>query len=220
MNTEKNKLFGLILAGGRSRRMGQDKALMSYHGKPQVEYVRDLLKEFCAEIFISGRSKQGLSFPNASVGNPEHTVSGPPIKTFGGDNFIEDMPSFAEAGPLTGILSAMTAYPGVSWLVMACDLPFADEKTLRYLIKHRDPAKAATAFISTHDGLPEPLCAIWEAGGYEHFISIFKQGARCPRKTLAGSDTHLITQQNPRWLDNVNTPEEYRQALRNLDITI
>ena len=195
MNTEKNKLFGLILAGGRSQRMGQDKALMSYHGKPQVEYVRDLLKEFCAEIFISGQPKQNFSV-------------------------VEDSPQFADAGPLTGILSAMTAYPGVSWLVMACDLPFADEKTLRYLIKHRDPVKAATAFISTHDGLPEPLCAIWEAGGYEHFISIFKHGARCPRKTLTRSDTHLIVQQDPRWLDNVNTPEEYRQALRNLNITI
>ncbi len=195
MNTKKNKLFGLILAGGRSQRMGQDKALMPYHGKPQVEYVRDLLKEFCTEIFISGRPKQNFLV-------------------------IEDSPQFADAGPLTGILSAMTAYPGVSWLVMACDLPFADEKTLHYLIEHRDPAKAATAFISTHDGLPEPLCAIWEAGGYEHFISIFKQGARCPRKTLTKSDTRLIVQKNPRWLDNVNTPEEYQQALRNLNITI
>lgn len=195
MNTEKNKLFGLILAGGRSQRMGQHKALMSYHGKPQVEYARDLLAGACAEVFISGRSYAGI-----------------PV--------IEDMRSFTDAGPLTGILSAMTAYPGVSWLVMACDLPFADEKTLRYLIKYRDPAKAATAFISTHDGLPEPLCAVWEAGGYEHFISIFKQGARCPRQTLTKSDIRLITQQNPRWLDNVNTPEEYQQALRNLNITI
>jgi molybdopterin-guanine dinucleotide biosynthesis protein A len=181
--------------------MGQDKALMPYHGKPQVEYVRDLLSDVCAEVFISATQ---LSPPNALIGGP----------------VIEDSLQFADAGPLTGILSAMTVHPHASWLVMACDLPFADEKTLRYLIKHRDPARAATAFISTHGGLPEPLCAIWEAGGYEHFISIFKQGARCPRKTLTGSDTQLIAQQNPRWLDNVNTPEEYQQALRNLNITI
>ncbi|MBI3315335.1 MAG: NTP transferase domain-containing protein [Candidatus Omnitrophica bacterium] len=195
MNTEKNKLFGLILAGGHSQRMGQDKALMSYHGKPQAEYVRDLLAGVCAGVFISGRPYSGMPA-------------------------IEDMPSFADAGPLTGILSAMTAHPKASWLVMACDLPFTDGKTLRYLIENRDPAKAATAFISTHDGLPEPLCSIWEAGGYEHFISIFKQGARCPRQTLAKSDTHLIAQQNPRWLDNVNTPEEYQQALKDLNISI
>ena len=195
MNTGKNKLFGLILAGGRSQRMGQDKALMSYHGKPQVEHVRDLLVGVCAKVFISGRSYAGI-----------------PV--------IEDMRSFTDAGPLTGILSAMTAHRHASWLVMACDLPFADEKTLRYLIKHRDPAKAATAFISIHDGLSEPLCAIWEARGYEHFISIFKQGARCPRKTLTKSDTHFIVAQNPRWLDNVNTPQEYQQALKDLNITI
>ncbi len=195
MNTEKNKLFGLILAGGRSQRMGQDKALMSYHGKPQVEYVRDLLKEFCTEIFISGRPKQNFLV-------------------------IEDSPQFADAGPLTGILSAMTAHPKVSWLVIACDLPFADEKTLRYLIKNRDPARAATAFISTHDGLPEPLCTIWEANGFKHFLRLFRQSTRCPRKMLIKSDTHLIVSQNPRWLDNVNTPEEYRQVLKNLNITI
>ena len=195
MNTEKNKLFGLILAGGRSQRMGQDKALMSYHGKPQVEYVRDLLKGFCAEVFISGRPKQNLSV-------------------------IEDPLQFADVGPLGGILSAMTAHRHASWLVMACDLPFADEKTLRYLIKNRDPARAATAFISTHDGLPEPLCAVWESNGFELFLRFFREGVRCPRKTLTKSDTHLIVQQDPRWLDNVNTPEEYQQALKDLNITI
>lgn len=196
MNMEKNKLFGLILAGGHSKRMGQDKALLSYHGKPQVEYARDLLEGVCGKVFVSIKD---LSFPKASIGNP----------------VIKDMPPFTDAGPLGGILSAMTAHPGVSWLVMACDLPFVTKETLQYLLKNRDLTKFATAFISTSDGLPEPLCAIWEAGGYEHFLELYQQGLRCPRKTLLKSDTHLLTQQNPRWLDNVNTPEEYKQARDN-----
>ena len=112
MKTEKNKLFGLILAGGHSQRMGQDKSALSYHGKPQAEHVRDLLKNVCAEIFISAR--------------PGQLAYDMPV--------IEDVPPFVDIGPLGGILSAMTTHPGVSWLVMACDLPFADEKTLCYLI--------------------------------------------------------------------------------------
>ena len=192
MNMEKNRLFGLILAGGHSKRMGQDKTLLSYHGKPQVEHVRGLLKGVCAEVFISAKDKKG-----DTLGCP----------------LLIDHQQFADAGPLTGILSAMSAYPDESWLVMACDLPFVTKKTLQYLIENRDPAKPATAFISTSDGLPEPLCAIWEAHGFKDFLEFFRKGLHCSRKMLIKSSAHLITQPDPRWLDNVNTPQEYQQAL-------
>ena len=46
--------------------------------------------------------------------------------------------------------------------MLACDLPFLADETLRHLIEHRDPSRLATAYRSSHDGLPEPLCAIWE----------------------------------------------------------
>ena len=191
MNMEKNKLFGLILAGGHSKRMGQDKALLCYHGKPQVEYVRDLLEGVCAKVFVSGRSYFGIPL-------------------------IEDRPPFMDAGPLGGILSAMTTHPDASWLVMACDLPFVTKETIQYLIENRDPAKAATAFISTSDGLPEPLCAIWEANGFKAFLELFRKGLHCPRKTLIKTNTHLLIQQDPHWLDNVNTPQEYQQIKKTL----
>ena len=48
------------------------------------------------------------------------------------------------------------------WLVLACDLPFLDAETLRHLLRSRVVARAATAYRSSYDGLPEPLCAIWE----------------------------------------------------------
>ncbi len=192
MNMEKNKLFGLILAGGRSKRMGgQDKALLTYHGKPQIENVRDLLSAFCGQVFISSRPGQDLP-----INNPT----------------IEDSKPFVDCGPLGGILSAMGQYPNASWLVMACDLPFVNAPALAYLLKHRHPNKDATAFISTHDGLPEPLCAVWENKGYAHFLKFFQEGLHCPRKILIKSNAHLITQEDPRWLDNVNTPQEYEEA--------
>ena len=196
MNMEKNKLFGLILAGGHSKRMGQDKALLSYHGKPQVEHVRDLLEGVCAKVFISAKGR-GTVYTVPLIACP----------------LLVDDPQFADAGPLTGILSAMTAHPDVSWLVMACDLPFVTAETLQYLLKNRDITRPATAFISTNDGLPEPLCAVWEHHGSKAFLEFFKKGLHCPRKILIKSNARLIAQKDPHWLDNVNTPEEYQQVL-------
>ena len=187
------KLYGLILAGGFSRRMGQDKSLMRYHGKPQVEFVYDLLGQFCSKVFLSKRTDQ---------------------PTYNTIPFINDDQSFSGIGPLGGILSAMKMYPDVSWIVMACDLPFVTKETLQMLLNQRDPSKIATAFRSTHDRLPEPLCALWEGHSYEKILEYFKKGIQCPRKILINGDSHLIEQLNLHWLDNVNDLKEFDQAMK------
>ncbi len=187
------KLYGLILAGGFSQRMGQDKSLLRYHGKPQVEFVYDLLGQFCGKVFLSKRTDQ----------LPYNTIP-----------FINDVQEFSGIGPLGGILSAMKTYPDVAWLVMACDLPFVAKETLQTLLNQRDPSKIATAFKSSQDGLPEPLCAIWEGKASNQILEYFQQGIQCPRKVLIKSDSHLIEQLDPRWLDNVNDIKEYEQAIK------
>jgi molybdopterin-guanine dinucleotide biosynthesis protein A len=194
MKATKPKIFGLILAGGYSRRMGRDKALLAFHGKPQIEYVYDLLEEHCSRIFVSKRKDQELNAING--------------RTY---NFINDSAEFSNQGPLGGILSAMKEHPGAVWLIIACDLPFITKETIQTLIDNRDPQKTATAFISSSDGLPEPLCAIWEGQAYGPILTLFNEGVHCPRKVLIKSNTRLIPQINPHWLDNINTPEEYSQ---------
>jgi molybdopterin-guanine dinucleotide biosynthesis protein A len=79
-------------------------------------------------------------------------------------------------------------------------------------LSQQDPSKTATAFISTHDDLPEPLCAIWQGNAFETILKLFNAGIYCPRKILIKSDTCLIKQQEAHWLDNVNTLEEYVQV--------
>jgi molybdopterin-guanine dinucleotide biosynthesis protein A len=93
--------------------------------------------------------------------------------------------------------------------VLACDLPFIDDSTLRHLVASRDPARVATAYRSTHDGLPEPLCAIYEPRSRALIDAYVAGGKDCPRKFLIRSDALLIDQPNPRALDNVNTAEEF-----------
>lgn len=197
MTQQKTKIYGLILAGGFSKRMGQDKALLDFHGMPQIEYVHELLNRYCSKVYLSKRSNQ---------------------KPYKRMMCIDDDAQFADTGPLGGILSAMKKHPDESWVVMACDLPFVDHKALKALLAARDPQKLATAFISSRDHLPEPLCAIWEGKGYGAILRLFNEGVKCPRKILINSDTCLIAQENPHWLDNANTPQEYN-SFRNLCIS-
>jgi len=194
MKVTNTKIFGLILAGGYSRRMGKDKALLEFHGKPQIEHLFELLQKYCKKVFLSKRTDQ---------------------KAYKNLPFINDSHEFSNQGPLGGILSAMKQHPGANWLVMACDLPFVTQETIQTLLTLRDPQKIATAFISTQDALPEPLCAIWEGHGFNSILKLFNEGIHCPRKILIKSNSHLLKQTNPHWLDNINTPYEFDQIKQN-----
>jgi molybdopterin converting factor small subunit len=116
-------------------------------------------------------------------------------------------------------MAAQAKYPEVAWLVLACDLPFLDDGTLTTLIAARQPQRLATAFRSSHDVLPEPLCAIYEPASREAILAHAASGKNCPRKFLINSDVHLLDEPNPHALDNVNTPDEYGSAIAALSPT-
>jgi molybdenum cofactor guanylyltransferase len=185
-------LFGLVLAGGASTRMERDKAALSYHGKPQLKWTYELLLDHCVAVFISVRSEQRLEPTRAAL--PQ----------------IVDRD--AGIGPIAGINAALAEHPKAAWLVVACDLPFVDGATLAHLIQHRAPQRIATAYRSSHDGLPEPLCAIWEPAAREPLVAQTAAGLRCPRKFLINSDIGLLDLPNAAALDNVNTVAEYGAA--------
>ena len=114
----------------------------------------------------------------------------------------------------------MAARPDAAWLVAACDLPHLDAPTLAALVAGRDPGRVATAYRSATDGLPEPLCAVWEPHARESLLAAATAGASCPRRFLVGADTALITLARPDALDNANTPGDQaaaRAALRPME---
>lgn len=189
-------LNGLLLAGGQSRRMGKDKATLSYGGKTQPERAAELLRARCAETFLSLRTDQTPPSEVADLPTVRDCVSG--------------------AGPLTGILSAFAQDPDAAWLVIACDLPFLDGATLDHLLAERDSTRIATAYRSAHDGLPEPLCAVYEPHARPTLLDFAERDVRCPRKILINTDPLLLDLLNPRALDNVNTPEDYAEATQAL----
>ena len=185
-------LFGLVLAGGASTRMRTDKAALQYHGQPQLQWAFELVAKFCAASFVSVRPDQRGDA--ARAGHPQ---------------IVDRQPGI---GPIAGISAALLEQPKAAWLVLACDLPFLTEHTLEHLIAHRDASKIATAYRSAHDGLPEPLCAIWEPAAREPVLAYLATGKQCPRKFLINSDTKLLDLPESQALDNVNTVEEFAAA--------
>jgi molybdenum cofactor guanylyltransferase len=184
-------LLGLVLVGGQSRRMGEEKHALEYRGEPQGLRTARLLQAVSDQVHLSARPGQAL----------------PGLEAF---PRIDD--AFPPWGPVAGILSAMEARPDAAWLVAACDLPFLDAGTLADLVAGRDRLKVATAYRSAHGGLPEPLCAIWEPRARSRLLQAVGVGRGCPRKVLIESAPRLLELENPRALDNANTPEEYRAA--------
>lgn len=191
--TSDRPVYGLVLAGGHSRRMGQDKALLERDGKSQLAWTVAMLEAHVERVFVSTRADQR--------DEPERS------------RFDQIVDRDADVGPVAGILSAMHDYPDSDWLVVACDLPNVVDETIAYLLANRSNAHPFTAFVSSHDGLPEPLCAIWRAGTSEIIRGFVDAGINCPRKILIRSATQLVEQADPRWLDNVNTPDDLANSV-------
>ncbi len=188
-------LNGLVLAGGKSMRMGYDKGAVNWFGKEQRYHVADMLKPLCHEVFISCRSDQ----------KPQINVN---------YNVLED--TFTGLGPFGAILSAFREQPDSAWLVVACDLPLLETETFKFLIEQRKTSAIATAFNSPDNEFPEPLITIWEPKSYPVLLAFLAQGYSCPRKVLINSDVHLIQAPNPDALTNVNTPEDIERVKRTI----
>ncbi|HEX5168145.1 MAG TPA: molybdenum cofactor guanylyltransferase [Cyclobacteriaceae bacterium] len=185
---------GLILAGGKSTRMGRDKSLIDYHGKPQREFLFDLLLNFCAEVYVSCKE-------NAEV--PEKL------------NPLPDL--FDMDSPLNGILSAFTMDRSVAWLTVAVDMPLVDRQTLDYLVLNRDAQKVATCFRDSDGSKPEPLLSLWEPKAFPLLQSFYAEGNISPRSFLQRRDVHLLSVPNKKILTNVNSIEDLNQLKDSID---
>lgn len=187
-------LNGLVLAGGKSQRMGHDKGLIQYHSKPQRYYLADLAGAVCDEVFISCRQEQAGD-----------------ISAEGYQPLVDDGQA---SGQLGGILTALTAYPDNAWLVIACDLPHVDEAALDQLIAQRDMSKLATVYKNPENDLPEPLLAIWEPASHAMLLRELASGVTCPRKALIHDidSVKLVLPSRSELIANANTPADFQAA--------
>jgi molybdopterin-guanine dinucleotide biosynthesis protein A len=186
-------IFGLVLAGGESRRMGRDKALLDRNGQSQLAFIADLLGECVDRVFVSTRADQDADTERSQY-----------------DQIVD---RYDNIGPVAGILSALEEYPDVDWLVLACDLPNINKETIKHLLDSRDGEQPFTAYTSSHDGLPEPLCAVYHSGCNDIVQEFVNDGMVCPRKILIRSETRLLQQTDPGSLDNINTPDDLANSV-------
>ena len=188
MNALYININGLVLAGGKSSRMGRDKSLLKIHAQPQRSHMFNLLKGFCAEVYLS--CKEATDIPSEL--NP-----------------IAD--EFQIDSPLNGILSAFTNHPDTAWLTVAVDMPLVDASTIEALIRHRDPNKIATCFRDSDGHKPEPLLTLWEPRAFPLLLSFHEQGNISPRQFLMENNIQLLTAPDGKVLVNVNSEEELRK---------
>ncbi len=139
------ELTGVVLAGGKSRRLGRDKVCEPLSGRSFLAHTAELLLELCPEVYVSGRDAGPLA---AELG------AKPPW-------LPDDVPG---CGPMGGILTCLQRLQR-PLLVLACDLPLMDADTLRTLVaawRNRPPHAVMTTFQQVETGYIESLAAVYE----------------------------------------------------------
>lgn len=128
-------ITGIILAGGKSSRMGTDKGLMRLNGKPMIQHILDPMAKICQRILIV-------------TGNPMYGM-------FGFELVADEAPDY---GPVMGILSGLKQSKTERNLVLSCDAPFVTFELLKDLVLKSDDTQVAAACSSK--GI-HPLIAVY-----------------------------------------------------------
>ena len=175
-----------MLVGGRSSRMGRDKALLPFHGVA--------LAQFVARTVASAASQAVL------VGDPvRYAAFGYPV--------IPDR--FPGEGPLGGILTALH-HTSADWnLVVACDMPGLSAEFLGRLLEAAEQSGAQALLPEGPSGRPEPLCAIYHRNARPALEMAFAAGQRKVTLALAAVSTASLVMPDLAPFQNVNTPEDW-----------
>jgi molybdopterin-guanine dinucleotide biosynthesis protein A len=188
-------LRGLVLAGGESLRLGRDKAAVPLDGVTLLERAVNVLSGVLPDVRVAVRREQladDLRGRFALVADVREGI-----------------------GPAAGMLAAHGLDPAAAWLVLACDMPGVTRELLARLVAGRDPGRGATAYRSPADGLPEPLCAIYEPATLSRLRrEVDAGGGSGLRDLLSGAHPVLLDVPGPHALGSINTPEDLDRLTR------
>lgn len=182
------RAVGVVLTGGRSTRMGVDKATLVVDGKPLAVRVADALWESgCHPVECQG-------------GDPEV------LAEYGLDGVQDDPP---DGGPVIGILQALRRHPDVRVAVAACDFPDLDGSTVAGLLDvARSPDTAADVVVASAGGQRQ-LVSVWASGTADRLASLVEAGERSYLAVLDALST-VDVEVGADVVRNVNTPSDVR----------
>ena len=186
-------LYGLILCGGQSSRMGEDKSLLNYHGKQQRYHLADMLQPFCEKVFISCNKQQ------AEHVSPRY-------------NLVVDNEKYSGIGPMAALLSAFEKFPDHAFLAAGCDYPFLEKKHVQYLTDERTGLDDAVCYGHHETMMNEPLITIYESSSFRKILKNFNEKKYSLRLFLHEANTCMIFPDNFDFLKNVNDIKTYQKA--------
>ncbi|HEY9909425.1 MAG TPA: molybdenum cofactor guanylyltransferase [Thermosynechococcaceae cyanobacterium] len=186
-------LTAIVLAGGQSSRMGQDKALISIHGVPLLRRVCEVALHCTDAVYVV-------------TAWPEHYTTIVPSQC----KLIQEPQPDRPPGPLVGFAHALTQVQSVWVLLLACDLPRLQPEVLLSWID-RLPAATETALLPKGDRGWEPLCGFYRTSCLPSLQRAIVQGDRSFQGWLAGETVGELQVSDRSLLFNCNTPADLRQ---------
>jgi molybdopterin-guanine dinucleotide biosynthesis protein A len=195
-----NPVAGLILCGGRSSRMGEDKCFLQYRERPQWQYLSLMLGSVCHEVVVSCNRAQ---LPRLTLELP--SLQHPPL-------LLTDLREFEGHGPMGGLLTAFQIFPGHSFLVVGCDYPFVTAEDLQALISARRKDCDVVCYSREEEERDEPLLAVYESSSLTRIMHAYCEGEYSLRKLLQEVRTMRLKASNPQRLQSIDTPEAFHLA--------
>ena len=192
MNTP--KITGIVLAGGRSSRMGEDKSLLKLNGKPLVEYSIDALKPLCDKVVISSNNRI-YDFTRCEV-------------------WPDELPDQA---PIIGIYSCLKRSDTAINIFLSCDMPLMSTLMIRYLITKSNDFDIS---VPVHeDGKIEPLCGVYKKSSIAILKDFIGKGNYRLNECIRSASHQLIPVDAdiaccaPNLFLNINTPADFDRLL-------
>ncbi len=189
--TCRSDLTGILLAGGRSRRMGRDKAWLPFAGRPLYQHALELLQRFCRRVLIAG-DRPDLEAPGLQA-------------------IPDRYPGSALGGLYTGLLAATT-----DWILVApCDMPYPDGRIVERMLAMREGYDAVVP--RTPDGY-EPVFALYHKHCLDRMEAMLHRGEYriydfYRRIEIRYLDPPELPDGWQRSLININTPEQLARLL-------
>jgi len=185
-------LNAVILAGGKSTRLGKDKTRVRLRGQTMVQHMVNLAGKFCPGTWVVGQHPEQVEAPW----------------------MLDEIPGI---GPMGGIITALKRLR-TPCLVLACDLPGMTEDMLARLLKKRNSSgveKCMTTFMQEHTGYIESLVAIYEFRCLDLLLASYAQGCyRLSRAVPPENRLHIpYGIQEEHYFFNVNYPRDLEKIL-------
>jgi molybdenum cofactor guanylyltransferase len=188
------EIIAVILCGGESKRMGKPKASLNYHQLPQYKHLLNICNNVGLSAYLSCRKTQVDLFAETK-------------------QIIPDNIQFANAGPFTGLLSAIEIFPQNAILLLGCDYPAITGEDLAILIEHFYHTNCTVSYYHEENNIDEPLLAIYHPKDFNELKLRFRRQQNSLRQFLNESRSSRIKPKHIGLLKSYDTEIDFNSFI-------